>query len=229
MIVWLGVSALAEDGDVSALTAGELRNNAYTLEKGSVTLHPLLRSHIGILPGLDAKIPFLGLLLGPRGSVEIAPVQSETLAVSIEPEFALGWGFRTRLFGANVRLTKGLGAHRLNLNAGGFYSRALDLETGDFLETAQVPFNVGFDLVPRDNTAWRFVVSGETLAIASGTASVIAGVNWNHAIDDTVRIALGGALLVGNIPEEARTISDNIQLPSVIVLPVPTIELWMRL
>lgn len=233
----LGLATIAMAADEVALTAGELRDNAFTVEKGEVTFHPLLRSHIGLTDRVDLKLPFLGEILGPRGSIELGLVRSDHFAFSVEPEVAFGWRFRTRTAGGTGRITFGGPlSHRLNVNAGAFYIRlgqaVENSTTGDvvitYSESVLVPVNVGFDLVVADRTTLRFLAATEALAVAGGDLFGSAGFNWNHAFGDDFRLSLGVVVTTTGLPDSLHLIGvEPLNLPP--VLPLPTFELWWKL
>jgi hypothetical protein len=244
---WAGQGVPAPESDEGTLTAGEFRNNAYTTEKGTVCLHAFLRSQFGITDDLDIKVPLLGWIEGPRGSVELALVQEPGFAFSLEPEFAFGWGLKNRLAGGNARMTIGAGPDRIDLSVGGFYHRSyladVDPDTeGDQTEidvNARIPVNLGFDLVTSPRTTFRLVVNTDALAIAHGALNddsntfsslSTAGVNWNHAYGDEFRLSLGVAVVAaGALGGAARDLPNGTQLPPIGVLPLPTFELWWKL
>lgn len=233
MFAWVA-TAFAAGGQ---LTAGEFRNNAYTTEAGTFAIHPLMKSHLGVTDRVDVKVPFIGEILGPRGSVEFGLVQTERIAVSIEPEFAFGWAFRQRLAGATARLTLAHANGRFNVNVGGFYQRteapALTTTTGDpadlVSEGVSVPVNVGYDLLASERTTLRFVGTTDAGALARGVTNATTGFNWNQAVSERFRVAVGAGVLFGGLPDIVDDLDGPLNLGEFDVLPFPTVELWWSL
>jgi hypothetical protein len=233
MFAWVA-TAFAAGGQ---LPAGEFRNNAYTTEAGAFAIHPLMKSHFGVTDRVDVKVPFVGEIFGPRGSVEVGLVQTERLAVSIEPEFALGWGFRQRFGGATARWTLASERGRMNFNVGGFYQRTEEpqsttspVDPADLVsEVLSVPVNVGYDLIASERTTWRFVGTTDAGAFARGVANGTVAFNWNHATGERFRVALGAGMLFGGLPDIVDDLDGPVNVGELGILPYPTVELWWSL
>lgn len=241
-ILALPALAQAEDpvapaiGGTPPIESGEFRNTAQTTPKGAFLFHPLLMSQYGITDRLDIKAPILGSLLqGPIVAVEFQLVQTDAVALSIEPAAHVGWNPKNFGAGGMVRATMAVGTNRLNLSLGANYAqtfiRDTDLNTaGDQSLTASgvhVPINVGFDIVISDMTTLRAVINTE-VPLNGAAFGAIGAFNWNHAFGEHFRLQLGVAIIGGGILDVPAAVTDQVDMPTWIVLPAPTFELWWR-
>jgi hypothetical protein len=218
------------------LTSGEFRNTAQTIEKGSFVLHPLfMPSGFGITDTVDLKFTALGLLAGPNASVEATLLDTDAFALSVEPSGSASWSLSTFAAGADVHTTVPLGDHRFNVSLGGGWSKFITVTTddnGNILDTSEVttlsvPFNVGFDLVSSDQTTWRFVAAGDALTF-SKKPTVLVGANWNHVLGEKFRLALGVGAYIGENPLLPYADLLGWEPKKVLILPLPTIEMWWK-
>mgnify|MGYP007045174194 CR=1 FL=1 len=70
------------------IAAAELPGSAQSLDRGQFLLHPLfLPSTLGVSESLDLTCPLLGLLEGPSLALKWTALDTERLALSIEPFF----------------------------------------------------------------------------------------------------------------------------------------------
>lgn len=92
-----------------SLSLGELyghqggwMGNAFTTPEGMVSIHPFIRSSVGVTDWMDLKASFPRLLFGPQVFVEVAPIQSEVAAVSLELHYEAPWSLRRHTLGATA-------------------------------------------------------------------------------------------------------------------------------
>jgi len=92
------VEAVRAGAGVRDLSHGELygwpaywSGNAWTMGKGKAAVRPLMRSALGVVPGVDVKSSALGWLAGPNLHLEVAPVHTDTVAASIEGGGSTPW------------------------------------------------------------------------------------------------------------------------------------------
>lgn len=244
MLAWWIEAAVAAPGEAAApeeawaLHAGEFRNNAWTLPKGAFTLRPFLKSSVGLTSRIDLKAPILGEILGPKVSVELGLVQTERLAISLEPYLDAGWRFRNWELGAVARVSVVAGEGWVNLNVGGAAGHvyATDLvrqpdgtkdEVVIDAPVQLVPVNLGYDWTLQERTWLRFVVTTDVAALAAAQTPFTVGVNWNHALG-RVRVALGGALVIEKAVRAPVPVPGQERLVGGATYPAPTVEVWGR-
>ena len=237
---WIAAAMAGEEAPDAAwvLHPGEFRNNAWTLPKGAFTLRPFLKSSYGLTSRIDVKAPILGEILGPKLSVEFGLVNTEPLAISLEPYLDAGWRFRNWELGVVARVSIVAGEGWFNLNVGGaaghvFFTEEIQAADGSESEVVVdapvqlVPVNLGYDWTLQERTWVRFVVTTDVAALAAARTPFTAGVNWNHAFG-RVRVALGGALVVQRAVRAAVPVPGQVALVRSATYPAPTVEVWGR-
>ncbi|MDG1479085.1 MAG: hypothetical protein P8R54_05805 [Myxococcota bacterium] len=187
----------------STIVAAELPRTAQSLERGQLVLHPLLLpSTVGVSQRLDLTFPLLGLLEGPSLALKWTALDTESLALSIEPfvdssaagaslesEDASGWDFAAVTSGATLRGTLPHGDHRLNLGTALAYS--------SLSGAVAVPLEVEFDLVISPRAVVRFGLGSDLVGDLQGAGNLSGTASWTHAWG-RYRLALGSAVTLGN-------------------------------
>lgn len=185
------------------IAAAELPGSAQSLDRGQFLLHPLfLPSTLGVSESLDLTFPLLGLLEGPSLALKWTALDTERLALSIEPFFdsnatgdglegeeGSGWEFTAVTSGASLRGTLPLGENRLNLGTAFAYS--------SLYETTAVPLEVEFDLVTSPRTVVQFGLGSDLVGALQGAGNLSGAARWTHAWG-RYRLALGAAVTAGN-------------------------------
>lgn len=228
------------------IAAGEFRNSARNLKKGTFLLHPLLMpSSYSVSDKVMVLAPILGQISGPQAAVRYSFLNQKKQDVAIEPWLASNWQFSSLTAGANLRYTMEVGkGNRLNLGAGAGFSTTLsevedvagdgtDIDTDDLgdVDTSgltSTSIEVGYDLVQDDRTTWRFTGQTDPYQAAQGAASATVAANWNHSFGKDFRLSLGLAAYVGTFPLADELAQLGIDLPDLLVLPLPTVELWWK-
>lgn len=159
---------------------------------------------------------------------------SEAHALSIEPAFSSSWGFAGINGGLTANNTLPLGDNRLNLQDGVSWIAVPTFETDDsgtirqtgYTGALGVPIGVGFDLVKSEEVVWRFTGNADLVGLADTPAGLVA-FSWNKALAQRFRLALGAGAHVGENPLAGLPggFFDDIDL---LILPLPTIELWWK-
>jgi hypothetical protein len=126
------------------------------------------------------------------------------------------WQDQGWVAGVTANNTLAMGENRLNIQVGGTYSA----------QTIGVPVGIGYDLVVDDATVWRFTGNTDVLSLADTPAGLVA-FNWNKAMAERFRLSLGVGAYVGDNPLSGSGI-DWIDDASILILPLPTIELWWK-
>jgi len=238
--------ALAES-EKKPLTSGEFydvtngANTAHTLEKGEFAYHPLFKtSAVGITDEFDMKFATLGLIGGPALAFEYAFVQSDDMAVSLEPGFGSTWDFKNYSGGGSLRFTKGLGDNRLNVGVGGLFTKTtVVIKSGSasqevVLTGFDVPLDLGYDLVTSDATTFTFSTHVRPLTMASDVE--IAGLYavphfaWSQGIGKKFRTALGVNVLIGGLSQEVVDVLALIgyDVGKTAVVPLPHFQMWWK-
>jgi hypothetical protein len=239
LAVWLAtiVSAHAID-----LAAGEFQfaPNADTLPKGDVAIHPLFYDTIiGLSGGADIKFPLLGLLAGPAIAVEARLVDTEDVAVSLEPGAYTSWTLTSYEASTHLHVTGGVGEDRANLSVGGVgysfsYTTQEDTDEDGELDTEvisegsglRVPVSLGYDWVRSPTTVFNFALS--TPDVTAPSPMVVGLADWTHG-RKTFRISLG-VYVIYNADWDAL-VPESLQdpLPTLPrVVPAPHLALWWR-
>lgn len=224
------VSPVAQASE--ALTSGEFRNTAHTLEQGRFALHPLFMvSTYGLTDAMDVKVGLLGLVAGPNGRLEVALIDGAEHALSIEPAASASWDLHTYSAGVTVNNTFMLGQNRLNLQAGTSFSQ-MDIMAAvpggepEPLRMFQLPIGLGFDLVLSEQTIWRFTGNAELIGLADTPAALFSA-SWNKALANRFRLALGVGAYYGDNPLQGLPLGPLGELERAL-LPLPTFELWWK-
>lgn len=252
LTVWLATAAQAKPPEL--VHPGEMYGHwggwtgtAYTTPKGSVMLHPLLRSSFGLADFVDLKLSFLGEILRPHAAIEIAPVQTERFAFSVEARAGTGWGFRNVDYGVvphlsvyaspKVLIDASVGVHGI---AGGAIDEGDTTGTSDpfrrdpGLTAVRPELSVDFHL---NDPLWLVLTArGDTLAWSrtGGQGALGAYVVYGKG---TLGLSGGANLAIVGLggPNEflARMEQDlgvNLfRLPAAFPIPLPHLQLWMRL
>ncbi|HHO53678.1 MAG TPA: hypothetical protein ENK18_23100 [Deltaproteobacteria bacterium] len=98
---------------------GGWMGNAFTTPKGMASIHPFLRSSVGVTDQIDLKASLPRLLGGPQLFVELAPIQSESLAASLELHYQAPWSLVRHTLGATGHASLMLGTVVLNASLTG--------------------------------------------------------------------------------------------------------------
>ena len=151
---------------------GGWTGNAYTAKQGTVNLHPLLRSSIGVTDFMDLKVSFLGLVFGPAVSAEFAVVDTGTVAVSVEPRLASSWTASRLDLGTAARVTFGSpkkGLFTTGLLVAHCSGCGLDTNNDGIPDTA-VKQGV-YDLRPE--VTYEFVLTKKSHLVVTGRTNII--------------------------------------------------------
>ena len=215
----------------STIVAAELPRTAKSLERGQLVLHPLfLPSTVGVSQRLDITFPLLGLLEGPSLALKWTALDTESLALSIEPFFdarsapesdsdasTSGWDFTAVTSGATLRGTLPYGDHRLNLGTALAYS--------SLSQAVAVPLEIEFDLVTSPRTVVQFGLGSDLVGDLQGAGNLSGTANWTHAWG-RYRLALGTAVTVGN-PASVWDRSSQLQPDEVAGIELqPHLAMW---
>ena len=250
----LVVAAVAEAAPESGLQPGELyghvggwTGNAYTVPKGSVKLHPLLRSGIGATDFLDVKVPMLGFLLGPQFATEVGFIDTDTIAVSIEPRIAMSWTGQRFDVSSAARVT--LGDPQKGLFTAGFLvghcsgcGLRLD-QDGDGTVDTTIAQREGlyalrpeltYELVLTERS--HLIVTGRTNIVQLSRGRVVGVIGAYYAlVSKSLGISLGLNAGLQDITELNAYLSRveglGLREISVDVLPIPLphAQVWFRL
>lgn len=215
--------------------------NAYTTDKGTVALHPFLRSSVGVTDFMDIKASILGEIGTPHLSVEVAPLQNERLAASLETRYGTGWGFRHHdistighfsvVTGPKVMLDASLGAH---MQYGTLVSTDLG---GNEIEVEGAGFHT---LRPELSGTFRLgdpthlVVTARTNALTwdqqGANGAIGTYLVWGYesfALSGGMNLRLFGT----KAAEESLSLAfgQDINLPAAIPVPLPHFQMWFRI
>lgn len=241
----LPAAALAQEETVQTtledpkkgIQMGDLYNNAFTTNTGTIIVHPFLPSSFAVSDNLEVKTSLLGLLGGPNVAAEYAVIQTPQMAFSLEPAVGANWGFNTFSTGLTARYSMALGTNYLNVNGGAIYARAptaIDPNTGAptaFGNIVTVPVSVSYSLVSSPQTIWDISASTNVTSFLPGSYPFgVVGFSWNHAFGNGFQLGLGLNVFGGPIPQEIRNLFQivGVNLPPVFILPLPDVTLTWK-
>lgn len=224
MLLVLSGSAQAE-----GLAPGELyghrtgwMGNAYTMPKGNYSVSALSRSAVGVGQRVDVKIPILGTVLGPKISSEVALIQHERVAVSLEPlVWFWTWGGALQEVSMTGRISAAVGPGLLNTGLTYAQVRSLLQE-----ETTDLRLEVNYELVLSDHH--RLIVAGRTNLAAQRAAS---GGVYFAAGADHIGLSLGanvGYLDLSSAKSSLDWVGLGDSIPQGQLVPMPHLQLWIR-
>ena len=169
---------------------------------------------MGVSQQLDLTFPLLALLEGPSLALKWTAMDTESLALSIEPFFdarsapesdsdasTSGWDFTAVTSGTTLRATLPRGDNRLNLGAALAYS--------SLYQTTALPLEVEFDLVTSERTVFQFGIGSDLVGDLQGAANLSGTAHWTHSWG-RYRLALGTAVTYGN-PASVWSRSSQLQ------------------
>lgn len=224
-----GMLALGGTARAEALAPGELyghrsgwMGNAYTMPKGHYSISVLSRSAVGLGQRVDVKAPILGSLLGPKLSSEVALVQHDRFAASIEPlVWFWTWGGALQEVSVTGRTSAAAGPGLLNV--GLTYAQVSPLLRE---ETTALRLEVSYELIVSDDH--RLIVAGRTdLATPrahSGGVYFVAG-------SESIGLSLGvnvGYLELSAVRSPLEVVGLGDSIPAGQILPLPHLQLWIR-
>jgi hypothetical protein len=230
------------------LTSGELyghlggwTGNAYTVPKGDVMFHPLLRSGIGLSDTVDLKLPILGMLLGPSLSSEIGIRPGDKLAVSFEPRFNSAWNFGWQEYGLLGKVTFGaaqkthftLGVHTVYRN--GYRDTNLDgtigpNDVGNTMTVVRPEASLEFRLTDVS----RFILLGRTNVVQLSKGKVVGAFGALYALGNGP-IGLSAGMNFGFLDVQGvnalwvQAFDQPLFGKDYVILPGPHFQLWFRI
>jgi hypothetical protein len=245
---WFAVAAWAEAPET--LHPGELygfwsgwTGTAYTTPKGMVVLHPLLRSSIGVTDFWDLKASIPGELFGPQLATEVAFVQNDALALSVEARGQMGWGFNAVDYGFVPHLSLRLGDGALMDLSFGVHGQAgterLETEQGDVI--LQRPGiralrpELTFDLAANEMMWLVFTARSDLIGwdVNGPHGALGAYLAYGH---DLLGFSLGLNLAVLGLEgfgEDVNALLEpfggEINPPTAFPIPLPHAQLWFRM
>lgn len=256
--MWMGLGLLgtAIGGAPETVHPGEFygqssgwTGTAYTTPRGEFALHPFVRSSFGLLKNVDVKAPLLGQVIMPQLGLEVAFVQNDHLALSIEGQGAAPWGLGWVDLGviphASVHLTRGVmvdlsvGIHGLTRDRA---ILATSTDPGLVLEEGGVNTvrpELSFDFRIADPTWW--VVTGRSDVHSWAESGIPQGSVGTYLVHGkgAVGFSLGMNLTLlglGGVQEQLAVaedaIDERVSLPTVpdsLLLPLPHFQLWFRI
>ena len=201
----------------AGLDAAELYNSADTLDKGSVTIHPIFPSQWGVTDSLELRSGLLLLLGGPNGGVKYHLPTDGPHSFALDVSGSAGWlGSSYGATGAAYYTFETAAGDRINASAGGGFGAVLGVQY------FTVPVTLGYDLVLSENSVLAFQAAANVRA----TALTVRG-TYNHAWIN-FRLGIGLTAFIGAIPETGVPEIDEVtsRIP---VIPLPYLALWWRL
>ena len=220
---------LSDSARAGELAPGELyghrtgwMGNAYTMPKGHYSISALSRSAVGLGQRVDVKAPILGTVLGPKISSEVALIQHERVAVSIEPLLWFWtWGGSIQEVSMTGRASAAAGPGLLN--AGLTYAQVSSLRQE---VSTDLRLEVNYELVLSDHH--RLIVAGRTNLAAQRSYS---GGVYFAAGADHIGLSLGanvGYLDLSSAKSSLEVVGLGESIPEGQLLPLPHIQLWIR-
>jgi hypothetical protein len=253
MMMWL--VAVAEATPPEYLHPGELYGHwdgwtgtAYTTPKGSFMLHPLIRSSMGVSPALDLKASFLGELFGPHLAFEVAPVQNDKLALSLEARGRVNWGFETFEYGVVPHFSTWLSEKVLLDLSVGFHGRLGSVtDEGDTTGTSGISFapepglrvirpELSMDLKLSDPLWLILTMRGNALGWQDKGPQGALGAYFAYG-KGPIGFSAGGNLAILGLEgprEDVERLEEDlgvefINLPAAIPIPLPHLQVWFRI
>ena len=224
MLLALSGSARAE-----GLAPGELyghrtgwMGNAYTMPKGHYSVSALSRSAVGLGQRVDVKMPILGTVLGPKISTEVALLQHERFAASVEPlVWFWTWGGSLQEVSVTGRISTAVGPGLLN--TGLTYAQVSSLRQE---VSTDLRLEVNYELILSDHH--RLIVAGRTNLAAQQSYS---GGIYFAAGADHIGLSLGanvGYLDLSSAKSSLELVGLGDSIPEGQLLPLPHLQLWIR-
>lgn len=252
-LVWVGI---ARAGTPETLHPGELygqaggwTGTAYTTPRGELALHPFVRSSFGLLRNVDIKAPLLGQIVMPQLGMEVALVQNEHLAISVEGQGQMPWGRSwvdlDLIPHTSVHLSHGV---RLDLSVA-FSGLTRDRTVFETADQPGVTIHESGLRTVRPEVAFDFRLADPTWLVVTGRSDVmawsetetpqgtvgayIAHGKGNIGLSAGMNLSLVG---LGGVQEQLalaeEAIDERVSLPEVpdsILLPMPHFQLWFRI
>ena len=215
------------------LTSAEFDDTAHTMGPGQNQIDVFRVSQFAITDQVELKTTLLGGIgegkgwfNGPNVGVEYAIYEGKEGALSLAGSVASGWLFGSQNGSAGVNWTLGgPKSSRFNLIARvGFKSETVDNNRVNGL-TSRVYASAHWYI--NDDTTWRFYAGVDPYNTVLNEAYVGSfGAEWNHAWQDSWRLAVGLQYLDTSRFEEPldRVNISSENLPP--VLPLPSVNLW---
>jgi len=233
--------------DASKLHAGELygarafwSGNAYSMPKGHLVFHPLIRSAYGVTDWMDVKASLLGTIGGPNVNVEVAPLQTDDVALSIETGIFVGWNaFPDQYDGyGELKVTTRLaGATFLTVGAyGGQTTTIVEVTTGtadetttETLSSTQLKPKLAIEGYITNRTAIVGSVRTNLMPLIDGGSFVgSAGCYLATAPTSAFAMSAGVNLNVAALGDVPDAVEGVVSVPDALVLPTPHLQLWFR-
>lgn len=215
------------------LTSAEFDDTAHTLAPGQNQIDVFRVSQFAITDQVELKTTLVGgigegggWLNGPNVGVEYALREGKDGALSLAGTVSSSWLFGSQSGSAGVNWTLGgPKSNRLNLSARvGLVSDTVDNNRVNAL-TSRLYASAHWYI--DTNTTWRFYAGVDPYQSVVNEAYVGSfGAEWNHAWQDSWRLAVGLQYQdTGRFSEAlARVNIGSENLPP--VLPLPSVNLW---
>jgi hypothetical protein len=229
-LVVLASSSTALAGDGTPVISGELDNTGHTLRKGTNQLYLGTTYARGITEDFQIGTSVLGWLGGANVNGEYAIMQSDENALSAGLALKYNWNGGYGVTLAPVYTLGGQKTNRFNGSLGVGYSKTVVELLGETAEATalSLPLHLSYDLVPSDQTTFRFRFETDVKADIDGPFVFRGGAAWNHGWNK-YRLALGVDVTNWGLAElgdalELVGLGEN--LPK--VYPLPYIRMWWR-
>jgi hypothetical protein len=253
MVWWSLVAAEAKPPEF--LHPGELygymwdgwTGTAYTTPKNTFMLHPIHRSSFGVAEFMDVKASLPGELLGPQLGIEVAPVQNDKFAVSLDVRGKTGWGFDSFKYSAVPHFSAYLSEKVLLDLSLGIHGRAgSSVDSGDTTGTAgqfvpepglrAVRPEISMDFHLSDPLWLVLTARGNALRWEENGAQGALGGYFAYG-KGALGFSVGGVLAILGLEgfgEDYSKFEQDVGIdlpnpPAAFPIPLPHAQLWFRL
>jgi len=232
----LTLSGTAMAGDGTPVISGELSNTGHTLREGVNQLSLGTQYYRGVTEDFQMGTRVLGWLGGANLSGEYAILQSDDSAFSAGADLSYYWSGGYTVGVVPTYTLGGQKTNRVNASLGVSYTK-LDLDVGEVtgneedntsFTSLSVPLHLSYDLVPSDQTTFRFRFETDVKADIDGAFVFKGGAAWNHGWNK-YRLALGVDVTNAGLAELEQIfnfLGVGQDLPP--VYPLPYVRMWWR-
>jgi hypothetical protein len=229
------------------LTAGEQwsyvdgwTGNAYTVPKSMVVLHPTVRSGIGVTDQWDLKASVLGSLFGPNLSTEVAFVENEKIATSLEARGHVGWNLDSLDYDLIPHFSAHLSDDVLfDLSFGIHGQTGTERVEGVILSRPGVQAlrpELGFEFAANESLWFILTARSDLLGWSTNGAHGVLGAYLAYG-HDAIGFDLGLNLAVLGLQgfgEDVASVERELDVniwdpPPALPLPLPMVNVWFRL